>query len=72
MENASNKYCAVAQPAGRDIILKDMWTKITGKDYRGEFGPDADYFVYLILCQKGRLLNVSPIEYAPARHLIKK
>lgn len=69
MENASNKYCAIIQPAGRDIILKEIWTKITGEDYRGEFDPDADYFVYLILRQKEQLLNVSPIEYAPARTL---
>ncbi len=69
MENASNKYCAIIQSAGRDIILKEIWTKITGEDYRGEFDPDADYFVYLILRQKEQLLNVSPIKYAPARTL---
>ncbi len=69
MENASNKYCAIIQPAGKDIILKEIWTKITGEDYRGEFDPDADYFVYLILRQKEQLLNVSPIEYAPAKTL---
>ena len=33
MENASKRYCAVIQPAGRDSIVKEMWTKITGKDY---------------------------------------
>ena len=46
--NASNNYCAVIQPAGRDSMVNEMWTKITGESYRGEFDPDADYFAYLI------------------------
>jgi len=36
MENASNNYCAVIQPAGRDSMAKEMWTKITGKSYKGD------------------------------------
>ena len=68
MENASNKYCAVIQPAGRDSIVKEMWTKITGKDYGGEFDPDADYFAYLILRRWGRLVNVRIMEYEIKRN----
>ena len=64
MENASNRYCAVIQPAGRDSIVKEMWTKITGKKYKGEFDPDADYFAYLVLRQWGRLVNVRVINQA--------
>jgi len=32
MENSSN-YCAMIQPVGRDETVKEMWTKITGKQY---------------------------------------
>jgi 2-polyprenyl-3-methyl-5-hydroxy-6-metoxy-1,4-benzoquinol methylase len=53
METASN-YCAVIQPAGRDSMVKEMWRKITGESYKGEFDPDADYFAYLILRQWGK------------------
>jgi cyclopropane fatty-acyl-phospholipid synthase-like methyltransferase len=69
MENASNKYCAVIQPAGRDSIVKEMWTKITGKSYKGEFDPDADYFAYQILRQWGRLVNVRIMDYSVERNL---
>jgi len=68
MENASKKYCAVIQPAGRDSLVKEAWTKITGKDYTGQFDPDADYFVYLILREWGRLVNVRTIEYSIDRN----
>ena len=68
MENASNKYCAVIQPAGRDSIVKEMWTKITGKSYKGEFDPDADYFAYQILRQWGRLVNVRIMDYSVERN----
>ena len=68
MENASNKYCAVIQPAGRDSIVKEMWTKITGDGYKGEFDPDADYFAYLILRQWGRLVNVRIMNYSVERN----
>lgn len=68
MENASRKYCAVIQPAGRDNIVTEMWTKITGEDYTGQFDPDADYFVYLILRQWGRLVNVRMLNYSVERN----
>ena len=68
MENASHKYCAVIQPAGRDRMVKEMWTKITGEGYKGEFDPDADYFAYLILRQWGRLVNVRIMNYSVERN----
>jgi ubiquinone/menaquinone biosynthesis C-methylase UbiE len=63
MEAASRRYCAVIQPAGRDDMVKEMWTEITGERYRGEFDPDADYFAYLILRQLGRLVDVRIMNY---------
>ena len=68
MEQASREYCAVIQPAGRDNLVKEMWTKITGESYRGEFEPDADYFAYLILRQWGRLINVRLMNYSVERN----
>ncbi len=68
MEQASREYCAVIQPAGRDNMVKEMWTKITGASYRGEFEPDADYFAYLILRQWGRLINVRILNYSVERN----
>lgn len=68
MEYAARKYCAVIQPAGRDSMVKEMWTKITGGSYRGEFDPDADYFAYLILRQWGRLVNVRIMNYSIERN----
>ena len=68
MENASRKYCAVIQPAGRDSMVKEMWTKITGESYNGEFDPDADYFAYPILRQWERLVNVRAMNYSIERN----
>ena len=68
MEHASREYCAVIQPAGRDNLVKELWTKITGESYRGEFEPDADYFAYLILRQWGRLINVRIMNYSVERN----
>jgi len=31
MEQASREYCAVIQPAGRDNLVKELWTKITNR-----------------------------------------
>ena len=64
----SSKYCAVIQPAGRDRMVKEMWTKITGKSYRGEFDPDADYFAYQILRGWVRLVNVRIMNYSVERN----
>lgn len=59
MENASRKYCAIVQPAGRGDLVKEVYSRITGREYGGEFEPDGDYFAYVILREWGRLLNVS-------------
>jgi hypothetical protein len=63
MEAASRRYCAVIQPEGRNDMVKEMWTEITGERYRGEFDPDADYFAYLIRRQLGRLVDVRIMNY---------
>ena len=68
MENASKRYCAVIQPAERDSMVKEMWTKITGEGYKGEFDPDADYFAYQILREWGRLVNVRIVNYSIERN----
>jgi ubiquinone/menaquinone biosynthesis C-methylase UbiE len=68
MENASRGYCAVIQPAGRAELVKELWRKIMGKEYKGEFDPDADYFVYLILRLWGRLVNVRIMNYSIERN----
>ncbi|MCD4843145.1 MAG: rRNA adenine N-6-methyltransferase family protein [Methanosarcinales archaeon] len=64
MEELSSGYCAVVQPAGRDSMVKEMYTEITGERYMGQFDPDADHFAYLILRQWGRLVNVRNINYS--------
>jgi ubiquinone/menaquinone biosynthesis C-methylase UbiE len=63
MEKASKKYCAFMQPCGRDEIVKDIFEKITGQKYTGQFEPDADYFVYLILREWGRLVHHRYFKY---------
>ncbi|MEA3323680.1 MAG: hypothetical protein U9Q37_00860 [Euryarchaeota archaeon] len=63
MEAASMRYCAVIQPAGRDDMVEEIWTRITGERYGGEFEPDADYFAYLLLRQLGRLVDVRIMKY---------
>ena len=67
MEETSRGHCAVIQPAGRDGMVKEMWTEITGERYTGEFDPDADYFAYLILRQWGRLVDVRNVNYSMER-----
>jgi len=63
MENASRKYCAVVQPAGRGDLVKEVYTGITGREYAGEFEPDGDYFAYVVLREWGRLLNVTHFSF---------
>lgn len=63
MENASKKYCAIVQPAGRNNLVKDIFKNITGQDYGGEFEPDADYFAYVIIREWGRLTDVRHFSY---------
>jgi ubiquinone/menaquinone biosynthesis C-methylase UbiE len=67
MEEASRRHCAVIQPAGRDAMVKGLWTAITGERYMGQFDPDADYFAYLILRRWGRLVDVRNVNYSVER-----
>lgn len=67
MENASRKFCAIIQPSGRDAVVRETYEAIVSHPYQGQFEPDADIFPYIILRQKGRLLNTSSIEYAIKR-----
>jgi len=67
MEGASRKFCAIIQPSGRDAVVREAYEAIVSEPYQGQFEPDADIFPYIILRQKGRLLNTSRIEYAIKR-----
>ena len=72
MENASRRYCAIVQPAGRGDIVKEVYTAITGREYAGEFEPDGDYFAYVILREWGRLLNVTHFSFTNTMTLEEK
>ena len=63
MENASRKYCAIIQPCGRDDIIKEIFEKVSNQKYTGQFEPDADYFVYIILREWGRLVKLRYFKY---------
>ncbi len=67
MENASRQFCAIIQPSGRDAVVRDAYEAMVSRPYQGQFEPDADVFPYIILRQKGRLLNTRTIEYAIKR-----
>ena len=67
MENASRKFCAIIQPSGRAAVVRKAYETIVSHPYQGQFEPDADVFPYIILRQKGRLLNTHTIEYAIKR-----
>jgi SAM-dependent methyltransferase len=72
MENASRRYCAIVQPAGRGDLVKEVFTAITGREYGGEFEPDGDYFAYVILREWGRLLNVEHFSFTNTMTLDEK
>jgi SAM-dependent methyltransferase len=72
MENASRRYCAIVQPAGRGELVKEIYAKITGREYAGEFEPDGDYFAYVILREWGRLLNVSHFSFTNTMNVEEK
>lgn len=72
MENASKKYCAIVQPAGRGDLVKEVYSQITGREYAGEFEPDGDYFAYVILREWGRLLNVTHFSFTNTMTLEEK
>jgi len=64
MEDASKGYCCVVHPAGgADIMVKVLWPAATGKEYAGEVDPDLDDLVFVILRQRGILVNVRVIDY---------
>lgn len=67
MEGASRRFCVIIQPSGRDAVVREAYEAIVSKPYQGQFEPDADIFPYIILRQKGRLLNTSSIEYTIKR-----
>lgn len=69
MEDASKKYCALIQPCGRDNTVKRLFEEITGKEYTGQFEPDADYFAYIILRQWSRLVSVRYFTYGYSRNM---
>ena len=64
MEQYSNRYCAIVQPCRREEVVKKAFEPICKKKYTGQFEPDADYFVYVILREWSRLLNVRHLEYS--------
>ena len=72
MENASRRYCAIVQPAGRGDLVKEVYSRITGREYGGEFEPDGDYFAYVILREWGRLLDVTHFSFTNTMTLEEK
>jgi hypothetical protein len=69
MEKASKKYCVIIQPCGRGERVKEVFEEICNQKYKGQFEPDADYFVYLILREWGRIINVRHFDYTFIRNL---
>ena len=68
MEDASRGYCCVVHPAGgADITVKALWSEVTGKPYADELDPDLDDLVFVILRQRGILVNVKVIDYTVKR-----
>ena len=64
MEAASMSYCCVVHPAGgADIMVKIIWPEATGEEYSGEVDPDLDDLVYVMLRQRGILVNVRAIDF---------
>ena len=69
MEKASKRFCAIIQPCGRDEIVKAILEEIGNQKYTGQFEPDADYFAYVILRERGRLVNTRYFRYTFERDL---
>lgn len=64
MEQASRRYCCVVHPAGgAGTMVKGLWPKLVGRGYGGEVDPDLDDLVFVILRQRGILVNVKVIDY---------
>ncbi len=64
MENRSRDYCVIVQPCKRDSLVGEIYERLTGQSYNGQFEPDVDQFAYFILRQWGRLLNVEYFSYS--------
>ena len=64
MEDASRQYCCVVHPAGgRDIIIQRLWPEIVGREYGGELDPDLDDLLFVMLRERGILVNVRVIDF---------
>jgi ubiquinone/menaquinone biosynthesis C-methylase UbiE len=65
MEEASRGYCCVVHPAGeRDTMIESLWLEVVKREYAGELDPDLDDLVFVILRQRGILVNVKVVDYA--------
>ena len=63
MECASRDYCCVVHPAGgRDATVKTLWSEAMGREYGGELDSDLDDLVYVILRERGILVNVKVVD----------
>jgi SAM-dependent methyltransferase len=68
MEDASRGYCCVVHPVGGwDAIIESLWTEVVKREYAGELDPDLDDLVFVILRQRGILVNVKVIDYTSKR-----
>ena len=68
MEDASRGYCCVVHPAGgRDTIIESLWLEVVGKEYAGELDPDLDDLVFVILRERGILVNARVMDYTSKR-----
>ena len=64
MEDASRGYCCVVHPAGgRDPIIKSLWSEVMGREYSGELDPDLDDLLFVMLRERGILVNVKVIDF---------
>lgn len=64
MEQFSNRYCVIVQPCGRDEIVKKAFEEICKERYTGQFEPDAEYFLYVVLREWSRFLDVRHLKYS--------
>lgn len=64
MEDASRGHCCVVHPAGgRDIIIQHLWPEIMGREYSGELDPALDDLLFVMLRERGILVNVRVIDF---------
>jgi Methylase involved in ubiquinone/menaquinone biosynthesis len=68
MEDASRGYCCAVHPVGgRDAIIESLWAEVVKREYAGEVDPDLDDLVFVMLRQRGILVNVKVIDYTGKR-----